>query len=94
MPTGPQKDKEEAQRAATSRSNVAEADVSFLDKPFLDVNEVGGPLEPLKEFIRDDPEGAPYVLGATTIAFGFFFVVPLLTRIIRFIAGDSSAFVW
>merc|ERR1712194_657169 len=26
--------------------------------------------------IRDDPEGAPFILAAVTIAFGFFFVVP------------------
>merc|ERR1719188_1227639 len=41
-------------RGADGDGDVSLLD-SFLDKPVLDPNEFGGPLEPLKDFIRDDP---------------------------------------
>jgi len=43
---------------------------AFLDRPLLDTNERGGPLEPLKAWVRTDPETAQ--LAASVVAVTFF----------------------
>jgi hypothetical protein len=43
---------------------------AFLDTPILDTNERGGPLEPLKAWVRAQPE--PAQIAASVIAVSFF----------------------
>ena len=44
-----------------------------LDTPILDANERGGPLEPVKKFVRSEPEIAQ--VAASALALAFFFVL-------------------
>jgi len=46
---------------------------ALLDTPILDPNERGGPLEPVKAFVRSDPETAQ--VAASALALAFFFVL-------------------
>jgi len=45
----------------------------FLDRPLLDTNIRGGPLEPFKQFARINPEEAQVV--ASVVVLGGFFVL-------------------
>lgn len=63
-------------RANRTPLQVAQSRVAainaFLDTPILDTNERGGPLEPLKAWVRTEPEVAQ--VGASVVAVSFFAV--------------------
>merc|ERR1712012_246661 len=40
---------------------------SWLDTPILDPNEVGGPLEPIKQMVRDNPSSALFIYGSLSL---------------------------
>ena len=61
-----------AERFVSPAVGVKELD-AFLDTPILDPNERGGPLEPLKAFVRSEPETAQ--VAASVLALTFFFVL-------------------
>lgn len=58
----------------------------FLDRPLLDTNVPGGPLEPFKSFARTEPEAAQVV--ASVVAVGFFVVLArLLVAVASVVSG-------
>eukprot|EP00444_Apocalathium_aciculiferum_P048567 CAMPEP_0183503290 /NCGR_PEP_ID=MMETSP0371-20130417/5002_1 /TAXON_ID=268820 /ORGANISM="Peridinium aciculiferum, Strain PAER-2" /LENGTH=165 /DNA_ID=CAMNT_0025698347 /DNA_START=51 /DNA_END=548 /DNA_ORIENTATION=+ len=63
----------------------AEKKVDFWDRPILNPNEKGGPLEPLKQFVRDQPDLAPQVLGVSTIVFSLI-AISAIVRFVSFVA--------
>mmetsp|Transcript_82811 Transcript_82811/g.268254 ORF Transcript_82811/g.268254 Transcript_82811/m.268254 type:complete len:167 (-) Transcript_82811:88-588(-) len=63
----------------------ADKEVDFWDRPILNPNEKGGPLEPLKQFVRDQPDLAPQVLGVSTIVFSLI-AISAIVRFVSFVA--------
>ena len=60
----------ESEPSALARLNA------FLDRPILDTNERGGPLEPFKRFARQEPEAAQVVASAVVLG-GFALIARL-----------------
>lgn len=54
--------------AAAARSPLDQIN-AILDTPILDANERGGPLEPVKRWIRAEPELAQVVASITALSF-------------------------
>lgn len=59
--------------ATSVESSMLDRLNAFLDRPILDTNERGGPLEPFKKFARQEPEMAQ--VAASTVAIGGFALV-------------------
>mmetsp|Transcript_84203 Transcript_84203/g.149186 ORF Transcript_84203/g.149186 Transcript_84203/m.149186 type:complete len:156 (-) Transcript_84203:135-602(-) len=62
-------DEKEGSTAEEEQPGFLQQINNFLDKPLLDTNERGGPLEPLKDFIRDDPQMGSVVMSGIAVAF-------------------------
>mmetsp|Transcript_29525 Transcript_29525/g.92107 ORF Transcript_29525/g.92107 Transcript_29525/m.92107 type:complete len:237 (-) Transcript_29525:16-726(-) len=69
---------------ATSSDDSEEK--SIWDRPFLDANESGGPLEPLKQFVRGNPLWAGSALAITFIIIGSLWIA-VLFRLVRLVLG-------
>merc|ERR1719410_372957 len=71
-------------RAASEKQKE---EVDWLDTPILDPNEYGGPLEPLKEFIRDNSDIALGLYGGISLAF-FLVTFKLFGFVVSLVSGS------
>ena len=67
--------------AASASDPLAQLN-AFLDRPLLDTNVRGGPLEPFKRFARSEPEAAQ-VLASVVVVGAFLLVARVAVEVAR-----------
>mmetsp|Transcript_13234 Transcript_13234/g.30109 ORF Transcript_13234/g.30109 Transcript_13234/m.30109 type:complete len:171 (+) Transcript_13234:36-548(+) len=82
----PENELPEALEAASAKKKQPD---DWLDTPILDSNEYGGPLEPLKQLIRDDPEMGTAVMSGIALVF-----IIVLIKVVTSVVSSALDALW